>query len=382
MILGIDAFNIRSGGGVTHLVELLRAADPSEYNFQRVIVWGNSAVLSAIENRSWLVKVNDSLLERGLLHRVFWQRFRLRRLASQAGCDVLFVPGGSDASGFKPLVTMSQNLLPFEGRELRRYGLSLFTIKLLVLRLTQSLSFRRAHGVIFLTEYARNAVLKVTNKLDGEITVIPHGVNDRFRVEPSFRSVPLYFPENRPCKVLYVSVIDMYKHQWHVAEAIWQLRLEGLPVVLDLVGPPARGMGRFIEALRCLDPEGAYITYNGAVPYESLDAIYAAADIGVFASSCENMPNILLEGMAAGLPIACSNMGPMPEILGKAGVYFDPEDASSIADALRHLILSPNLRIQLAQAAFDSSHAFSWKRCADATFKFIEKVAQGTVRDV
>lgn len=41
MILGIDASNIRAGGGVTHLVELLRAANPSVHGFEKVIVWGD-----------------------------------------------------------------------------------------------------------------------------------------------------------------------------------------------------------------------------------------------------------------------------------------------------------------------------------------------------
>ena len=127
---------------------------------------------------------------------------------------------------------------------------------------------------------------------------------------------------------------------------------------------------------RFLPGNQTFITYRGAVPYENLDAIYAAADIGVFASSCENMPNILLEGMAAGLPMACSHMGPMPEVLGDAGIYFDPEDANSIARALRELIESPDLRAQLARAAFDRAQAFSWKRCADETFGFLARIAR------
>ena len=85
-----------------------------------------------------------------------------------------------------------------------------------------------------------------------------------------------------------------------------------------------------------LDPDGDFITYKGTVPHEQLNAHYAAANLCVFASSCENMPNILLEGMASGLPIACSNRGPMSEILGDAGLYFDPEVVDSIAEAIRH----------------------------------------------
>ena len=65
----------------------------------------------------------------------------------------------------------------------------------------------------------------------------------------------------------------------------------------------------------------------------------------------------------------------MPEILGDAGIYFDPEDANSIARALRELIESPDLRTKLAQAASDRAQVFSWKRCADETFGFLAKIA-------
>jgi len=378
MILGIDAFNIRAGGGLTHLKELLRAAVPKKHGFKRVVIWGCNETLAKIEERDWLLKVSDKSLERGLIHRALWQKFKLRNLAEKAGCSILFVPGGSDASGFKPKVTMSQNLLPFEWRELARYGWSLYTTKFLLLRWSQSRSFRNANGIIFLTEYARSTVVKVTGKLSGQSEIVPHGISPRFFNSPRPQRPFDTFSEGKPCKVLYVSIVDMYKHQWHVAEAVGLLRSQGIPIILELVGPPARGIARLEESLNRIDPNRDFVSYKGAIPYEKLDAIYADADIGVFASSCENMPNILLEGMAAGLPMACSEMGPMPEVLGEAGVYFNPENSNSIAAVLRHFIESPRLREQLAQLAFERAQGYTWIRCADETFGFLARIAKQT----
>ncbi len=90
------------------------------------------------------------------------------------------------------------------------------------------------------------------------------------------------------------------------------------------------------------------------------------------------MPNILLEGMAAGLPIACSNRGPMPEMLGDGGVYFDPESTPEMIHALRQLIASPELRTRLAQTSFERSHAYSWSQCARETFSFLAEMANNT----
>ena len=144
--------------------------------------------------------------------------------------------------------------------------------------------------------------------------------------------------------------------------------------MLDLIGAPGRGLARLRRTLKRLDPSGIFLNYRGAVPYEGLHSSYASADIGIFASSCENMPNILIEGMAAGLPLACSRLGPMPDILGNAGAYFDPERIDEIVAALRQLIVSPELRLELAAAAFQRAKSFSWDRCGTETFRFLAQV--------
>ena len=378
VVVGIDAANLRRGGGMTHLIELLTAAEPEKSGIARVVVWGGRQTLTKLPDRPWLQKANPTALDRGILRRTWWQWFSLSKAAYAAGCDVLFVPGGSYAGSFRPMVTMSRNLLPFEWRELRRYGGSLSAFRLHLLRYTQSRSYRGADGVIFLTEYARRAVLKVTGQIAGNTITIPHGLNSRFQIQPRGQRPIGEYTESNPYRLLYVSIIDQYKHQWHVVEAVHALRMEGVSIVIELVGPAyTPALTRLQAVIARLDPEGRWVHCHGAVPYEALNQQYALADLGVFASSCENMPNILLETMAAGLPVACSNRGPMPEVLGDAGLYFDPESPSDIAQALRKLILSPELRSERAKASFKRAKQFSWKNCADQTFSFLAAVAQG-----
>jgi len=375
MILGIDASNLRRGGGVTHLVELLRAADPLVHGFSRVFVWAGQATLDSIEDRAWLTKVHLPVLERGTIARVIWQRVKLSAMARAVRCDLLFVPGGSFSGDFRPIVTMSRNLLPFEWRELLRFGWSLMTIKLTLLRLVQSMSLKRASGVIFLTQYARDVVMNVVKTVDGQATIVPHGVSERFYAAPRPQMNIDTYSSSRPFRVLYVSIIDMYKHQWHVVEAVAMLRAAGLPVELELVGPAyGPALRKLRTALRNADPDALFVRYVGALSYRELSARYASAELCVFASSCENMPNILLEGMASGLPIACSHCGPMPEILGAAGLYFDPERPADIARCLRELIASPALRAEKAGASFAAAHAYSWARCAEGTLAFFKSV--------
>jgi len=377
MILGIDGSNIRGGGGVTHLVEMLRVARPIVHGFSKIVVWSGQGTLNRIENRPWLVKSHQPILDKSLLHRIFWQSFMLSKLARAAGCNVLFVPGGSYAGDFRPMVTMSRNLLPFEWRELRRYGWSLMTLKLLILRLIQSSTFRRANGLIFLTQYARDAVMRIIKSAAGRTTIIPHGLNDQFSNKPREQKPISQYSNDQPFRILYVSVIDLYKHQLYVAEAVVKLRKSGLPVVLDLVGPASTPvLKRLRQMLGMIDPAGVCVRYSGIVPYGELYLRYNKAELFLFASSCESFGQILLEAMCAGLPIACSNRSAMPELLGNAGFYFDPERPDDIAHALRELINSPELRARLAQASFDLAEAYSWTRCAKETFGFISQVAR------
>jgi glycosyltransferase involved in cell wall biosynthesis len=77
------------------------------------------------------------------------------------------------------------------------------------------------------------------------------------------------------------------------------------------------------------------------------------------------------------LLVVCSNRGPMPEVLGDTGLYFDHENPADIAQAIRKLILSPELRSEKAKASFELSQQYSWGRCADQTFSFLVAVAHG-----
>jgi len=378
LVIGIDASNIRGGGGRTHLIELLNAADPVRHNFSEVYVWGSRETLLKLPNYSWLKKRWSPALDGNLLSRTFWQKFSLATVARKAGCNILFVPGGSFSLSFQPIVTMSQNTLPFEWRELRRYGISLITLKLLLLRYIQSRSFRLADGVIFLTDYAKKGVLCVTGPLNGHTTMIPHGLNPRFLVSQEVLSARKQPKTCESVRLIYVSIIDQYKHQRHVVEGVAKARaLSGLDLQLDLVGPAyAPALSTLNAAITKHDPKRNWAHYRGAIDYQELHTLYKQAHVGIWASTCETFGLILVETMAAGLPILSSDRGPAREVLGDSGLYFDPEQPDSLCSALLDLLGSEEKMHALANAAHVNARNYSWERCADETFAFIRRVAE------
>lgn len=375
MILGIDASNLRQGGGLTHIIELISNFEPKKHNFHKIIIWGSKNTLNSLKSAPWLIKCSSKELEKNFFFRFLWQRFKLSKLAAASKCDLLFIPGGSFSCEFRPIVTMSRNMLPFEWVELKRYGFAPITFRLIILRWLQSKSFRSANGVIFLTNYAKKNVNKAVGSISGQAVIIPHGLNQRFKIEPKNQSKISQYSQDKPYQLVYVSIIDKYKHQLHVLDAVAKLRDEGYPVFLNLVGPSYKPALKLLsKKIQEIDVKKEFVKYHDSVAYEDLHNIYKMSHLGIFASSCENMPNILLEKMAAGLPIACSNRGPMPEVLGDSGLYFDPEESDEIFDVLKNFISDPVLRSEKANASYKLVQKYSWSICAKNTFDFLQTV--------
>lgn len=377
--LGIDASNISSGGGLTHLVHLLSAADAAVSAVNRVTVWTGKETAKQLPSKPWLSVHTPEWCEGSLLRRAWGQQMSMPGLLRAAGCDVLFSPGGTlPWRSPVPMVTLSQNMLPFEPLSAKLFGRwSRMRLKMGMLRLTQGRSFLRAHGLIFLTEYARKAIKQSLGIAGGMSALIPHGIEGRFLQAPRPQRSFEEFSDRNPFKVLYVSILMPYKHQIEVALAVCNLRKQGFPLEARFVGAPwGNYADRFQETLNKLDPESIFLKYAGHEPFEKLHDAYCVADAFLFASSCENLPNILIEAMAAGLPIACSMRGPMPEVLGDAGVYFDPLEPDSIGNALLNLAQDRALRTRLADLAWTRAQAYSWEKCAYDTFKFVENVVK------
>lgn len=368
--IGIDASRNRSGGAIAHLIGILTEFNPLKYGVKSIHVWAYRSLLNQLPNFPWIVKHSPGALERSLFSQLMWQATALDREARAAGCDIIFSTDASTLCCFDPLVVLSQDMLSYEPKVMNYFGFGLVRLRLIAILAVQNFAFRRAKGVIFLTHYAANVIQRSCGLLPSFVC-IPHGVDTAFKLNKLSNAWPVS-DGGRPISCIYVSNAAMYKHQWVVVEAISQLRMLGYNLSLNLVGGgEGRAQQLLRDAISVADPRGVFIKQFEFLPHEDLPGLLAEADIFVFASSCENMPVTLIEAMAVGLPIACSNRGPMPEVLGDGGVYFDPEDSGSIANAVEKIIKSQPLRSSIAQNAKNLSNQYHWKRCADETFEFI-----------
>ncbi len=369
MIIGIDASRNRSGGAKAHLIGILSKSDPTQYGIKEVHVWTYKTLLDEIPDRPWIIKHNPPELEQSILKQLWWQRFHFPTEVKKSGCDIVLNTDAGKVSRLSPCVTMSRDMLSYELGEMERYGISKARLRLIILRWVQNSSLRNADGIIFLTHYAAEVIQNSCGKLSN-IAFIPHGVGDNFKQVEQVKEWPT--DKNVPIECLYVSNTAMYKHQWNVVRAVELLREKGFPLNLKLVGGGSgKAQKKLEDQLLKSDPRGEFVKQLDFVPQQELPQTISNANLFIFASSCENMPNTLLEVMSVGIPIACSNRGPMPEVLENGGVYFDPENPEEIAEAVRKLIMDPALRNSVSRRARELSYQYSWSRCGNETWDFL-----------
>ena len=375
MRIGIDATNIKVGGGLRHLIEVINNVNPDEKILHEIVLWSSLNVLNEVRNEKWLIKKHSPIFEKNLIFRIFWQIFKLNILLKRENCDILFVPGGTFFTKYKPVVSISQNLLPFEKKELNRYKYSILYLKFILLKHFQIQSFKNSSGIIFLSEYAKSVILNSTGKIQAEKTIIPHGINkDIFNHPRKPYKIDIY-NNYKKFNIVYISSIEPYKHQHKVLEAVSILLNEKYPIKLSIVGSARKkDLAKLIKKINILFKSKDKVDYIGFVDHKNIKNYYYNSDLFVYASSCENLPIILLEAMASGLPICCSNRGPMPEIIKNAATYFNPEEPKSIANAIRKMIDSPKLREDLSILAYKYAQNYSWNVCSVNTFSFLEKI--------
>ena len=102
---------------------------------------------------------------------------------------------------------------------------------------------------------------------------------------------------------------------------------------------------------------------------QALAARYRSAAAFVYPSLYEGFGLPPLEAMSHGCPVVCSNAGPIPEVVGDAGMYFDPTDVEDLRTALERVVTTVELRANLRERGFQRIALFSWDKCATETAK-------------
>lgn len=116
------------------------------------------------------------------------------------------------------------------------------------------------------------------------------------------------------------------------------------------------------------------VCFTGFVSDEDLIALYSSALAVAMPSFSEGFGLPAIEAMACGAPMLSSNRGSLPEVVGDAGVYFDPFDTRAIADAIVTMVEDDELRARLSASAVTRACGFTWEHAAQLTLAHLERL--------
>ncbi len=249
---------------------------------------------------------------------------------------------------------------------------------------------RRAYLDWTTRRHARRAAHLIADSAATRDDLVRHYAADPARitvvhlaVEPELRPAPpeaiaavrakLGLAPDQPY-VLHVGTLQPRKNLPRLLEA-FAVVAAGLPeLCLILAGAAGWGKADLPARARRLGIAERVIL-PGYLPRSELPALYSGAQALVMPSSYEGFGLPVIEAMACGTAVACSDSSSLPEIAGGAALLFDPLDTAAIARALRRLIEDAELRSSLAKAGPARAATFTWDRCARETRAVLERAA-------
>ena len=377
MRVGVTTFGCdagRSGIG-RYAIQLLRefSQDPGDDRFEvrvhraeRETFLGDAAALAAVVTPGWLTHpVPD----------IAWHQLVLPAWCAARRLDVLFLPAGNRRLPLAvpcPAVGTVHDLSQFHV-EAKYDPARMFYVKRVLPFLV-----RRLDHVLTVSESSRRDILEYTGIAADRVTVTPLGVDHAaFRprkaaeIRPQLAALGVDAPF-----ILYVARIEHPgKNHVGLIRAFDALKARtGLPHRLVLAGPDwtrADEVHRVAAGSRC----AADIRFLGNLRFEALTSLYAGADLFVLPSFYEGFGLPIVESMACGVPVACSNVSSMPEVAGDAGLLFDPNDPADIATAMETVLLDRTLHANLAKRSLARAGEFTWERTARLTREVLARAA-------
>jgi glycosyltransferase involved in cell wall biosynthesis len=249
------------------------------------------------------------------------------------------------------------------------------------LRLTVGRTVRRAARILTVSEFSRDAILRAYDVAPEKVRVIPNAANPEFRVVGREKAQAAVRDRLRLDAPFILSVGDLQprKNQIGLIAAFSKLLTEcpQLKHHLVLTGKETWFTPKVREAARACG-FASRIHFTGFVSDADLLELYNACDCFVFPSFYEGFGLPILEAMACGRAVACSNTSSMPEVADGAGLLFDPYQTPEITRALKDILLDAELRGRMERLGLQRAAAFTWKKSARATLDVYKEVVNAT----
>ncbi|MGA2597590.1 MAG: glycosyltransferase family 1 protein [Bryobacteraceae bacterium] len=281
--------------------------------------------------------------------RILYEQFGLPRAIRRERIDVLLNPGFTG-----PAFCACPSVTVFHDLQHKRHPEYFRWFDLPFWRLLLWMSARRSRSLIAVSEATREDIKRFYGV---DAVVIQHGVEPAF-----FELAARREPKNY---LLCVSTLHPHKN----LERLIRVHA-AMPDAPELVIAGLRGFA----AERVEKSAPGRVRFTGWIPREELYELFRCARAFVYPSTFEGFGMPVLEAMAAGVPVACSDIPPLREMADGAVEFFDPESDAGMAEAIRRVLNEP----RYVAAALERAREFSWERAARETLRVLACVVRGS----
>ncbi|MFN9457836.1 MAG: glycosyltransferase family 4 protein [Acidobacteriota bacterium] len=251
------------------------------------------------------------------------------------------------------------------------------------LRWTVERTVRRAAKVVTLSEFSRAGSARAYGMNPDKIAVVPAACSEIFRPQPRAQAqafVDGRFSLRAPF-ILCVGDLQPRKNPIGLIRAFEELvaNYPQLTHKLVFVGKDTWFAPR-VHQIAEASPFSNRIHFTGYVNDDELLQLYNAGDLFVFPSFYEGFGIPLLEAMACGVPVACSNRSAMREVAGEAAHQFNPYSTREMVVAMRDLLLDPDYRAEMGRRGRENAARYSWRQTARQTLDLYHGVVEQAKR--
>jgi glycosyltransferase involved in cell wall biosynthesis len=244
------------------------------------------------------------------------------------------------------------------------------------LNLTMPLYCRRATAIIAISEATRRDLAAAYAVPPEKVTVIAEAADPRFCPQSAQDVAAVRARYGLPRRyLLFVGTIEPRKNLARLLRTFETLHAEGLTDALVIIGKRGWLYEPFFAELE-RSPARDAVIFPGYVPDKDLPAAYAGSQAAVLPSLYEGFGLPVLEAMASGVPVVCSNTSSLPEIAGDAALLADPLSVESLTDALRRVVTDHALAADMIERGLRRATGFSWERTARETLALYRKVME------
>lgn len=314
------------------------------------------------------------MVETGIGHYTWQEQANLPGILYRENLDLVHFPHFNVPLFYrKPFVVTLHDLTHtrFPGRKKSRI------LHRLAYNLVMSQAIKRSKKIIAVSESTKKEILDYFHVPSTKIHVVYEGVAGGYHIidkDKSVAEVSNRFGIKKPY-ILYVGVWRRYKNLPALAEVFDQLIDSGLDYELVLAGEPDPYYPEIKEKVFSISHKDR-VRAVGRVSDYDLNFLYNGAILFVLPSLYEGFGLTALEAASCGIPIACSDIPTLREVLGSGSEYFDPDNMENMKDVLKAILADPKRCEELANLALARVRHFSWKQSAESTINLYSEAVK------